>query len=270
MKLSLQMRFSLIASAVVLIVLVIFAVYNEVETRSALERSLERQVKNAKTRMINSIPTMLWNYETEQAKKVVESELAAQVIRSVLVFDNEKLVFGLQSDEDSKLKEIDETVLMRGEIVEIKLEYDDNGTAEKVGRLLIEIDESSVENLLSEAHVRVVVQTIILLTILISTIILLMKHIVIKRLDEMTEALKNIAQGEGDLTQRLKVGEDEVGQLSAHFNRFVGKIQGILKEVIESVQSMDTLTTELLSVSKNTSKGVNQLNLDRSSGHCHN
>ena len=41
-------------------------------------------------------------------------------------------------------------------------------------------------------------QTIILLIILISTIILLMKQIVIKRLEEMGLALKNIAQGEGD------------------------------------------------------------------------
>lgn len=51
--------------------------------------------------------------------------------------------------------------------------------------------------------------------------------------------LKSIASGEGDLTQRLNVkSNDEVGELAICFNRFLDKLQGTIKEVIESADAM--------------------------------
>ncbi|WED27883.1 methyl-accepting chemotaxis protein [Vibrio sp. DW001] len=48
-------------------------------------------------------------------------------------------------------------------------------------------------------------------------------------------SLKDIASGEGDLTQRLEVkSEDEIGQLANNFNLFLEKIQGTIKEVIQT------------------------------------
>ncbi|MFC1237226.1 methyl-accepting chemotaxis protein [Vibrio sp. F74] len=55
-------------------------------------------------------------------------------------------------------------------------------------------------------------------------------------------SLKDIASGEGDLTQRLEVkSEDEIGQLANNFNFFLEKLQGTIKEVIQtSNQVADT------------------------------
>ncbi len=55
-------------------------------------------------------------------------------------------------------------------------------------------------------------------------------------------SLKDIASGEGDLTQRLEVkSEDEIGQLAYNFNLFLEKLQGTIKEVIQtSNQVADT------------------------------
>ena len=48
----------------------------------------------------------------------------------------------------------------------------------------------------------------------------------------MGERLRDISEGEGDLTARLPVqGQDEIARLSTHFNRFVGNIQAIVQEV---------------------------------------
>ena len=52
------------------------------------------------------------------------------------------------------------------------------------------------------------------------------KTILIKRLDLVTVRLKDIAEGEGDLTATLDEGyHDEIGQLSQNFNKFVKKIK---------------------------------------------
>ncbi|MER0843132.1 HAMP domain-containing protein, partial [Pseudomonas aeruginosa] len=48
----------------------------------------------------------------------------------------------------------------------------------------------------------------------------------------MGRAMQDIAQGEGDLTKRLKVtSNDEFGTLANAFNRFVERIHESIREV---------------------------------------
>ncbi|MCR3964893.1 MULTISPECIES: methyl-accepting chemotaxis protein [Aeromonas] len=58
---------------------------------------------------------------------------------------------------------------------------------------------------------------------------------VTKPLADAVLALNDIANGDGDLTQRLKVqSEDEIGQLASAFNRFVERIQSVVSQVGET------------------------------------
>ena len=58
--------------------------------------------------------------------------------------------------------------------------------------------------------------------------------------------LKDIAQGEGDLTQRLAVtSRDEMGQLAKWFNTFLDKLQSLIKDIGLKSQSLDTVAREL-------------------------
>ncbi|MGY1785740.1 methyl-accepting chemotaxis protein [Geodermatophilus sp. SYSU D00698] len=51
-------------------------------------------------------------------------------------------------------------------------------------------------------------------------------------LHQLRARMAEIADGEGDLTQRMTVsGDDEVGQLSAAFNRFVEKVAGTVRDI---------------------------------------
>jgi methyl-accepting chemotaxis protein len=54
-------------------------------------------------------------------------------------------------------------------------------------------------------------------------------------LQALTESLRDIAEGEGDLTRRIPItSEDEIGELSRWFNTFVEKLQGIIGQVQEN------------------------------------
>lgn len=58
---------------------------------------------------------------------------------------------------------------------------------------------------------------------------------VTKPLADAVLALNDIANGDGDLTQRLKVqSQDEIGQLASVFNRFVERIQSVVSQVGET------------------------------------
>ena len=78
------------------------------------------------------------------------------------------------------------------------------------------------------------------------------------------EMLRDIAQGDGDLTRRLKVGSrDEIGELSGWFNTFVDRIQELIRLVAEDVRqtieassSLNTISGELTTVSEEMSKGA--------------
>ncbi len=64
--------------------------------------------------------------------------------------------------------------------------------------------------------------------------------------------LKDIAQGEGDLTRRLDVhSHDEVGEMAKWFNRFVDNIQNIVQSVGENIGSLRESSTNLKEIATN-------------------
>jgi len=54
-----------------------------------------------------------------------------------------------------------------------------------------------------------------------------------KRIIRLNNMMRDIAEGEGDLTKRItKLQDDEIGDLVDHFNLFIDKIQALVKETI--------------------------------------
>jgi methyl-accepting chemotaxis protein len=87
----------------------------------------------------------------------------------------------------------------------------------------------------------------------------LITKLVIKPVLEVDHLLKDIAQGEGDLTARLNSSRsDEVGELSKWFNIFVEKIQTVIKEVIESAQEFSGVTDVIASESTDLASRTNE------------
>ena len=87
-------------------------------------------------------------------------------------------------------------------------------------------------------------------------------------LKKVTLLLKDIASGEGDLTQRLSFsGKDEIGQLSHWFNLFVEKLQTLIQEIQSDSESLATSSEELsynATEIKTTSADISKLILNES------
>jgi methyl-accepting chemotaxis protein len=78
-----------------------------------------------------------------------------------------------------------------------------------------------------------------------------------KPINEAVDGLKDIAQGEGDLTMRLAVsGKDEVGDLARWFNVFIEKLQGIMKDIAGGVETLSSSSTELSAISEQMTQGI--------------
>lgn len=85
---------------------------------------------------------------------------------------------------------------------------------------------------------------------------------VIDPIKEVIKNLKNMATGNGDLTVRLPItSQDEVGELSAAFNQFVGKLQGMISNISKAIEQLAAATEETSVVTQSTSESIaNQKN----------
>jgi methyl-accepting chemotaxis protein len=73
--------------------------------------------------------------------------------------------------------------------------------------------------------------------------------------------LKDIANGQGDLTKRLAVNStDEIGQLSGHFNNFMSKLQSVITDVVRSANQLSVSAEQMSQVSAESNKGISQQN----------
>jgi methyl-accepting chemotaxis protein len=69
-------------------------------------------------------------------------------------------------------------------------------------------------------------------------------------INSIVAGLKDIAEGEGDLTKRLTVAsKDEIGELAGWFNTFLDKLQSIISEVASHANVVDSSSGDLLGVS---------------------
>ncbi len=80
---------------------------------------------------------------------------------------------------------------------------------------------------------------------------------ILKPIRAMVDRLKDIAEGEGDLTQRVdETRKDELGELGRWFNTFATKIQTIIKQVGQSTREVAAAATEIAASSEQMSAGL--------------
>jgi methyl-accepting chemotaxis protein len=70
-------------------------------------------------------------------------------------------------------------------------------------------------------------------------------------LNALSSRLKDIAEGEGDLTKRLEVmSNDELGETAQSFNLFMDKLQGIMREIVSTTRQLATASEKLSASSR--------------------
>ena len=110
-----------------------------------------------------------------------------------------------------------------------------------------------------------IIQTLIQYALIILIVIVFLFVSIKKRvsapLKNTAFALKNIAQGEGDLTVRLPVtGHDEITDLSNYFNQTIEKIGASVKAAGNSSNALQRVGEELASNMTETASAIHQIN----------
>ncbi|MBW1893775.1 MAG: methyl-accepting chemotaxis protein, partial [Deltaproteobacteria bacterium] len=79
-------------------------------------------------------------------------------------------------------------------------------------------------------------------------------------LNNTVSMIRDVAEGEGDLTKRLEVlSTDEVGDLSMWFNNFIDNLQGMIKKIMGYADLLGSSSKELTDLSGLMTNGANQM-----------
>ncbi|MCP4119225.1 MAG: methyl-accepting chemotaxis protein [Desulfobacteraceae bacterium] len=101
-------------------------------------------------------------------------------------------------------------------------------------------------NNLRNINIAIGVAAIFALILVVSYVV---QKIVTAPINSVIESLKDIAEGEGDLTLRLPVASgDEIGTLSSWFNIFVEKLQVMIRDISSHAVDMDQSSAGLLTI----------------------
>ena len=108
----------------------------------------------------------------------------------------------------------------------------------------------------------------IIIIFIISLIVLVLSSVIAifvsshfaKPIKNIDEAINGIASGNADLTNRIAVmSHDEIGSMVAGFNKFVGKLQAIIKDIKTSKDTLNSAGNELETSTEDTASSITQI-----------
>ena len=109
----------------------------------------------------------------------------------------------------------------------------------------------------ARAIMRSTIVIAVIALIVFAGVLYLIANSIVRPINSVVNGLKDIAQGEGDLTMRLQInGNDEVGDLAKWFNIFIEKLQGIITEIAGGVETLSSSSTSLSAISEQMTQGI--------------
>lgn len=103
-----------------------------------------------------------------------------------------------------------------------------------------------------------IIGAIILTLLLIVVNSILIKYLIGKPLNSLTENIRDIAHGDGDLTKNIEVkGEDEISEASVEINHFINKVKNIVIAIKKSSDENNSIADNIKDLTNKSDIRVN-------------
>jgi methyl-accepting chemotaxis protein len=222
--------------------------------RSAVNTASEdglHQAMQAKQKIME----LLGNRESLPENPLLKTQLEKLPVLVELVFDSgNKLVMAVIDQEFAEIPDATQS------FNNVSLELD--AAMETVQKAAVADLENALKQMVatSSKGARISFWIACTLVALMLGLMVFLVSSVIRPISHVVDGLKDVAQGEGDLTKRLKVdSSDEVGELSKWFNIFLDKLQGIISDIAGKADSLGTSSTSLSDLSGKLSEGAQHM-----------
>jgi methyl-accepting chemotaxis protein len=124
--------------------------------------------------------------------------------------------------------------------------HDENPVGTVLGAVTMEVSLNRMDAAVTASRTKLIGGALAALGLLMVLIFVFLQAVVAKPLAELSSRLRDIADGEGDLTQRLPVrAQDEVGRAASYFNRMMEKLQGVIRNISASADQVSGAASDL-------------------------
>ena len=199
--------------ALVLTVVVVLSYwYFSAQSEDEFKHAVETQTEYAEAALMEPIFT----YDTEQIDKIIKVMPKNDIIKGVEVKDHKGQVLGSAGD----LTPDDDVEPKTG-----KIERKDK----HIGDVKIVFSDNHYESRLSSLILTLSVTIAILVAVIVLALISTISSTIVKQLVKISLSIKDIAEGEGDLTRSLSGAKNyELELLSKNFNLLINKLNSLI------------------------------------------
>jgi methyl-accepting chemotaxis protein len=258
-----SIKFQFIAQIilVVTLILIIFGYFNYSSFRDGLINDLNDSVNAALGRMQLSLPGPIWNYNAGSLQANIKSELTANVIAAIQVTgsDGKTLAwFGKEGvDENGKAVfiEIDSAPKTTTNTSEAELVYIEYGEKNAVGMVTVYADMNIIKPRLHTLLMQQVVMVLVLDASITLLILVVLNRTMLRPIKVISDAIQEIATGEGDLTQQLDLPPGkELDRLTNGVNTFINSLKDIVSSISTAALELQNKSNESREKAIETSK----------------
>lgn len=230
---------TLIMMVAALLVLVVTYKVIQTQQESRFEDVMERQKELANSALMEAV----FAYDFEQIQAIADSFVNTELVTSLRVVDHRGKAMGTATPASGSAA----AQRVRHDGVQILRNGDVIGTYD------IEFSTASMGEVLAGQIKTSIFLVITLLVASLATAYFLMRRMVLNPVNTISESLKAIADGGGDLTRRLPTTSgDEIANLADNFNRVMEQIAGIIRNVINVTENVRSNVEEMSGASENT------------------
>ena len=245
---SIAFKLNVTVISVVTLTLAAFGYFSYQQTRATITYDLEKRTDKLLEELTYQLSTPLWNFDTEQAAKIIESEQDPDFVSGIIVTDSEhKIITALHSTDSGQ--ELTTQRPPPGNYQEQRIQPIMYGE-EIIGFIELYRHNRLLQATLSN-EIRQLALEILVLDILLSILLTLsLKRIILNPLGVLATTFNKITDSGGDLDQRLDAsGKNEISQLCRGTNAMLDTIKAqnlALQQAKQNLESLvETRTQEL-------------------------
>ncbi|GAB2885187.1 hypothetical protein GCM10027046_11990 [Uliginosibacterium flavum] len=253
---SISTRLGLLFLVIITALLAVSGGINYFSAKAELETALEEDANNAIARIQTNLSMPLWNFDKPVMAATLKAELGAGFIQSIDLKTPKNWGLIIGRDKDGKPDELKEQMANAGELLskDAEVTYTEGEKTQSIGKFTLLYSRANVDSALRSALGGIVLEIIVLDVALLFALSMALRLIVINPLHRIRDALKDIAEGEANLTRRLDTtSNNEFSEVAQWFNTFVARIQGVIREVGDSVAEQISASRELTSAAEKVS-----------------
>jgi len=246
-KSSLAYRFSLITGFALMVVGVISTLVTGSLERQALLVDIEKQGVRTADLLADNIASALFTFNQYKINGTVAAFSNDPAIKYIEVKDRSGKVNATRGDNS----DLTATLAVTRPVF--------FNSSQSIGSVTLWISTASLARILAQSWWSILLRESVSLVFVFIVLTVLMRREVSRPLSLVAARLKEIAQGEGNLTQRIDyTANNEIGDVSASFNEFADKLTLVIAQVRMSADAVALASQQLSSSAEVLAQGTSE------------